>query len=104
MGRAKRKSDCHTVSALWIHTVRIRLYALLIHRCSNLSGGTFCTTVSLEDVARAIGEYAFVSSELPVVLSLEVTLGFEQHQTQRRLGTTPCCLPACACVLLLLES
>jgi|EP00966_Prymnesium_polylepis_P209707 hypothetical protein len=38
-------------------------------------GHTFCTRVLFDDVAAAIGECAFVTTELPIILSLEV--GFE---------------------------
>eukprot|EP00966_Prymnesium_polylepis_P311204 7189773-Prymnesium_polylepis.1 len=41
-------------------------------RLSPLSGHTFCTVVSFDDVARAVAECAFVTSQLPLILSLEM--------------------------------
>jgi hypothetical protein len=38
------------------------------------SGHTFCTKVTFERVAEAIAESAFVTSQLPVILSLEMHL------------------------------
>jgi hypothetical protein len=72
-----------------------------------IDGGTFTTIVGLEDVARAIAECAFVASELPVVLSLEVTLRlehkiapcFRHHQL-----LVSCFQHTPSCTLLLLES
>eukprot|EP00966_Prymnesium_polylepis_P056273 1301956-Prymnesium_polylepis.2 len=43
-------------------------------------GHTFCTTITFEEVAKAIGEFAFVNHELPVVLSLEMHCGPKQQQ------------------------
>jgi hypothetical protein len=37
------------------------------------AGNTLCTEEQFDNVVRAIAEFAFVISELPVVLSLEVT-------------------------------
>ena len=39
-------------------------------------GNTFCTVAQFADVAKAIGEYAFRTSQLPLSLSLEVTLAW----------------------------
>ncbi|KAL1527507.1 hypothetical protein AB1Y20_008897 [Prymnesium parvum] len=47
-------------------------------------GGTFCTVEQFDEVARAIAECAFVTSELPVMLSLEMHCTPPQ---QRRLAT-----------------
>jgi len=44
-------------------------------------GGTFCTAEQFSEVARAIAECAFVTSELPVILSLEMHCNpTNQHQ------------------------
>jgi hypothetical protein len=36
------------------------------------SGRTFCTVISFKEVVKAIAEVAFVTSDLPVLLSLEM--------------------------------
>ena len=46
-------------------------------------GHTFCTKETFDAVAKAIGECAFVTSELPVILSLEMHCSSEQ---QRRIA------------------
>ena len=42
-------------------------------------GHTFCTKETFDAVARAVGECAFVTSELPVILSLEMHCSPEQQ-------------------------
>ena len=42
-------------------------------------GHTFCTIETFANVAQAVQEYAFSTSELPVILSLEVTFGRKLH-------------------------
>jgi len=43
-------------------------------------GGTFCTKETFDEVARAIDECAFVTSELPIVLSMEMHCSPTQQQ------------------------
>ncbi|KAL1507309.1 hypothetical protein AB1Y20_008155 [Prymnesium parvum] len=43
-------------------------------------GNTFCTKVSFQDVAFAIGECAFVSSQLPIIISLEMHCSVKQQK------------------------
>ena len=50
------------------HVCPIRRVPLLAKQ-----GHTFCTVILFDEVAAAIGECAFGISELPVILSLEVT-------------------------------
>jgi hypothetical protein len=40
--------------------------------CLLAGSHTFCTKESFDAVARAVSEYAFITTELPVILSLEV--------------------------------
>ena len=42
-------------------------------------GNTFCTTEKFDEVAKAVGEYAFVAADLPVILSLEVKHGLKRE-------------------------
>ena len=41
-------------------------------RSPECSGHTFVTVEKFDEVAKAVGEYAFVTSKLPVILSLEM--------------------------------
>ena len=43
-------------------------------------GHTFCTVEQFSEVAKAISECAFVTSELPVILSLEMHCSPEQQE------------------------
>ena len=43
-------------------------------------GNTFCTKCTFEEVAKAVAECAFVNSELPVMLSLEMHCSPPQQQ------------------------
>lgn len=36
------------------------------------SGYTFCTQINFDKVAEAVGQYAFIASEQPLILSLEM--------------------------------
>ena len=56
--------------------VGLHVYALDADRVMSV-GNTFCTIEQFDTVVRAIAEFAFVISELPVVLSMEVTLGLQ---------------------------
>eukprot|EP00966_Prymnesium_polylepis_P320889 7377240-Prymnesium_polylepis.1 len=43
-------------------------------RCA-IKGHTFCTVETFEEVAKAVNECGFLTSEMPVILSLEVRRG-----------------------------
>ena len=44
-----------------------------------VSGHTFCTVETFSAVAKAVAECAFVTSELPVILSLEMHCSVKQQ-------------------------
>ena len=53
----------------------------IIHRLllESLCADTFCTVISFEQVINAIGEFAFIESELPVIVSLEMHCSTQQQ-------------------------
>jgi len=48
-------------------------------------GHTFCTSISFEEVAKAVNECAFVTSNLPVILSLEMHCSPKQQYRLARI-------------------
>ena len=92
-------------------TVEMYIQALLLGaRCIELDcwdsstgepvithGNTLCTKISFEEVIRAIGEFAFLKSDFPVILSFENHCSPSQQQLMARfcvkyLGTSLCTL------------
>ena len=62
-----RQIDC------WDSRLSIKKMPVVTH------GNTFCTTEKFDEVAKAVGECAFVAADLPVILSLEVKHGLKRE-------------------------
>ena len=78
-GRRSNPIVTHGESA----ATRIQGLLALLQPCSHsafVTGHTFCTVTQFEEVALAIGESAFITTELPVVLSLEMHCSPKQQR------------------------